>query len=82
MLCDNLFTKAAVPSTVDLFTVGGNGIGSSAHAVSLAGSLPMECPQVQDFPYDVSYVTAATLNGAPVVCGGKPALREILPWHC
>ena len=77
MLCGNLFTKAAVPSTIDLFTVGGqgNGAGSSAHAVFLAGSLPMECPQVQEFPYSVSHVTAATLNGAPVVCGGKPGLR-------
>ena len=73
MLCGNLFTKAAVPSAIDLFTVGGLGTGNvahrSAHAVSLAGSLPMECPQVQDFPYYVSYVTAATINGAPVVCG-------------
>ena len=75
MLCGNLFTKAAVPSTIDLFIVGGKNTGSSAHAVSLAGSLPMECPQVQDFPYPVSYVTAATLNGAPVVCGGLAGLR-------
>ena len=75
MLCGNLFTKAAVPSTIDLFIMGGADTGSSAHAVSLAGSLPMECPQVQNFPYSVSHVTAATLNGALVVCGGYPALR-------
>ena len=57
MLCVNLFTKTAVPSAIDLFIVGGLGTGYGAHAVSLAGSLPMECPQVQDFPYSVSYVT-------------------------
>ena len=55
-----------------LFTVGGYGDYGSlddVEAVSLSQSL-VECPKVRDFPYPVDHITAATLGGEPVVCGG------------
>ena len=60
-----------------LFIVGGIGDGSDylddVEAVSLSQSL-VQCPQVADFPYKVSYITAATPGGAPVICGGYSRL--------
>ena len=55
-----------------LFIVGGTddyGSLDDVEAVSLSQSL-VQCPQVADFPYKVERITAATLGGAPVICGG------------
>ena len=74
-LCDQLSTHFSAVET--LFIVGGSDPSSSSNddveAVSLSQS-PVECPQVADFPYPIAYIKAATLQGAPVVCGGYSSL--------
>jgi hypothetical protein len=42
---------------------------NKAEAVSLSGQ-DVNCPGIAGFPYAVSYITSAMLNGDPVICGG------------
>ena len=60
-----------VPARETLFVFGGSdgNLLESVEALSLSSS-NRKCPTVSDIPYGVDRITAATIGGAPVLCGG------------